>query len=657
MKLVNKYIFLLAGSLMLLPSCNDFLDKEPIDTVTPDNFLMTDGDLSAYALKQYSFSTHSGAGVGIWAQDNHTDNQATSSYNSIWIPGEWRVADHYGNSSNDPYYWGNIYNCNYFLETVVPRYEKKILTGSEDMIRHNIGEMYFLRAWNYFGKLKTFGDFPIVKNTLPDDKKTLVEASRRQPRHLVARFILEDLDKAIEFLSDNPTGGTNRITKKAAYLVKSRVALYEASWETYHANTAFVPNGPGYPGAKCDYDAQTEIAFFLKSCKDAASSVADAVSLADNNHVWADGAAKMNNPYFAQFGADNMSSYPEILFWRDYDIDLGIQHSAGFYLRVGGNTGFTRQFVETFLMKNGLPIYATGSGYKGDITFANVRDNRDERLQLFMMTPNEVLSEGEVEFTDTLSSLPNILAKEESRNVTGYQLRKGLSNHWSRDWNQSSEGCPIFRAAEAYLNYIEASCMENNGSSIDGKAQNYWKQLRERAGLPGDYMVTVAATDLSKESDWAVYSHNQQVTPLLYNIRRERRCEMMEEGLRMDDLKRWRALDQLNGTWQPEGFNLWGSDWEAKYTAAGANLRYDGSDQANVSSKERSTYLRPYEIMNKASNLLYGKGYDWCEAHYLNPISIVHFRNTAENPADLTTSVIYQNPGWPLVADQGPNQP
>ena len=51
---------------------------------------------------------------------------------------------------------------------------------------------------------------------------------------------------------------------------------------------------------------------------------------------------------------------------------------------------------------------------------------------------------------------------------------------------------------------------------------------------------------------------------------------------------------------------------------------------------------------------MYGKGYDWCDAHYLNPISIIHFRNTAENPGDLTTSVSYQNPGWPLVADEGP---
>ncbi|CAK7083975.1 MAG: hypothetical protein PARBA_03724 [Parabacteroides sp.] len=654
MKVFNKYTVLLAGGLMLLSSCNDYLNKEPIDAITPETYLYSEADLGSYALEQYNFNTHSGAGLGIWANDNHTDNQATSSYDNRWVPGEWRVKDHYDNASDDPYYFANIYNCNYFLETVVPRYEKGEISGADDMVKHYIGEVYFLRAWNYFSKLKTFGDFPIVKETLPDEKSVLVEASKRQPRHLVARFILEDLDKAIELLSNNPTGGTNRITKNAAYLVKSRVALYEASWETYHANTAFVPNGPGYPGPQADYDAQSEIAFFLKACKEAAAVVADNVPLAVNNHVWADGSAKMNNPYFAQFSADNMSGYPEVLLWRDYNIDMGIKHSAGYYIRVGGNSGFTRQYMETFLMKNGLPIYAAHSGYKGDESISDVRADRDERLQLFTMTPNEVLTEGQVEFVDTLPSLPNILAKAESRCVTGYQMRKGLSDNWSRDWNQSAEGCPIFRATEAYLNYLEASCIENGGSSIDAKAANYWHQLRERAGLPADYNVTVAATDLSKENDWAVYSAGMQVTPLLFNIRRERRCELLEEGFRMDDLKRWRSLDQLNATWQPEGFNLWESGVYKKYEEQGYKLVDDGSDLANVSSRTLSTYLRPYEIMNKTSNLMYGKGYNWCEAHYLNPISVVHFRNTATDPKDVNTSVIYQNPGWPIVADQGP---
>lgn len=50
---------------------------------------------------------------------------------------------------------------------------------------------------------------------------------------------------------------------------------------------------------------------------------------------------------------------------------------------------------------------------------------------------------------------------------------------------------------------------------------------------------------------------------------------------------------------------------------------------------------------------MYDAGYSWCEAHYLNPIAITHFRITTSNPNDLNTSIIYQNPGWPLQADEG----
>lgn len=659
---INKYTLLLAGSLAFMSSCNDFLDKEPLDAITPETFLWNDADMSAYIIQQYNFTTHSGAGLGIWANDNHTDNQCAASYDTRWIPGQWRVKDHYDNDYDDPWYFANIYNLNYFLETVLPRYEAGELTGAETMVKHNIGEAYFLRAWNYFSKLKTFGDFPIIKETMPDEKEQLIQASKRMPRNQVARFILQDLDDAINFLSDEPDGGKNRISKKVAYLLKSRVALYEASWETYHKGTALVPGGAGWPGNAEDlgsgFDIEQEISFFLSQCKEAASMVADNVSLAENDHVWKDGSDKMNNPYFAQFSAENMEGYPEILMWRDYDINLGIKHSAGFYLRVGGNSGFTRQYVETFLMKDGLPIYATGGTYtyKGDKSINDVRENRDERLQMFMMKPNEVLTVGQLDYPDTLDTAPNLLAKEESRCVTGYQLRKGLSAHWSRDWNQSYEGCPLFRAAEAYLNYMEASCMENGGNSIDSKAEEYWKKLRERAGLPGDYTITVRNTDLNKENDWAVYSGKAQVTTLLYNIRRERRCELMEEGFRMDDLKRWRALDRLDGSWQPEGINFWNStnDYIAMFKERGETVKADGSSTANISSRERSTYLRPYEIVSGSSNQMWNSGYEWCEAHYLSPISIVHFRNTASDLNDVSTSVIYQNPGWPIVADQGP---
>lgn len=669
MKKIIKYLFLLTGGSFILASCNDFLDREPLDSVTPDNFFFTENDLAAYAVKHYNFTTHEGFNAGIWKNDNATDNQAATDYDKKWIPGQWKVPEAYDNpASNDPWYFSAIREANYFLETVVPRFEKGEIEGSETNIKHYIGEMYFLRAKNYLSKLETFGDFPIIKNTLPDESASLIQASKREPRHKVARFILEDLDLAIGLLTNNISGGKNRITQNAALLLKSRAALYEASWLTYHRGTALVPGGSGWPGKAediADFNIDTEIAFFLKEAKAAAKEVIGNAALVQNTAkdcmdetVKTDeDKYKMSNPYFAQFSANSLEGYSEILLWRAYNLlDYKIVHSAPFYIRVGGNTGFTRQCVESFLCRDGKPIYATDQ-YKGDESLSDVRKNRDLRLQLFLMTSGETLSPNVMNGTpDLLPEVPQLLDITEKRCVTGYQVRKGLSGNWYRDGNTAVEGCPVYRVAEAYLNYIEADCIEHNGTSIGSEAAGYWGDLRERAGLPRDYAVTVNNTDLSKELDWSVYSAGKLVSPLLYNIRRERRCELVAEGMRMSDLKRWRALDQVK-QFVIQGVNMWESDLKDKYTQDGKNLLIQEGTEgqtSNVSSYVNSgKYLCPYRAV-KTNNLMYDAGYTWCEAHYLNPIAITHFRITASNPNDLSTSVIYQNPGWPIQANEGP---
>ena len=73
------------------------------------------------------------------------------------------------------------------------------------------------------------GDFPIITRTLPDNKDTLIEVSKRRPRNEVARFIISDLDKAISLMNNNPVGGKTRLTKNVALLLKARVALFEAT--------------------------------------------------------------------------------------------------------------------------------------------------------------------------------------------------------------------------------------------------------------------------------------------------------------------------------------------------------------------------------------------------------------------------------------------
>ena len=641
-----------------LVSCNKYLDREPLSNITPSSYLWNEADLAAFTIARYNFPTHGGFNVGTFGNDNHTDNQAASGYSTRWVPGELRVPQSGGSWNFD-----QIRQANYFLETVLPRWNDKKIQGNANNIAHYIGEAYFLRAYDYFNRVQALGDFPIIRATLPDQLDALKLASQRRPRNEVARFILSDLDSAILLLQKNPPGGKNRISQNAALLFKSRVALHEGSWLTYHKGTPQVPGGPNWPGAGkipgFNINIDAEIDFFLTQAMDAAALVADNVSLVTNNRSGSYNASA--NPYFTMFGDVNMNGYSEVLLWRQYDPTKGINHNVNHYInRNGGNTGYTRQFVDNFLMQNGLPIYAPGSGYKGDDYIADVKADRDQRLQLFMKAP------GELSYTDRtgannsplVEGNPDIVGLAETRYVTGYAVKKGMSYLFVQaEGSLGSTGSIVFRAVEAYLNYIEASYLKTG--SVNGKADAYWRAIRTRAGINPDYNVTITATDMSKEAgnDFAAYSKGQLLTDkTLYNIRRERRTELMAEGLRFFDLKRWRALDQLKTVPQIiEGFKVWGPMQEWYKRPDGTSTLIEAgtpSRTANVSKKSESLYLRPYRINLATSNLILD-GYKWAFAHYLDPIAVQNFLITAEKGGDISSSVIYQNPGWPTEANRG----
>ena len=668
-----KKIFILivsAATLLLSAGCNDFLDRQPITNITPEKYFKTADELAAYTVNYYEtfFTTYrNNWNVGpIW-EDASTDNLVRGgSDNSTTL--------RYFSSSNGRFLvpagqntstaFSRIRICNYFFEQVLPKMEAGTLSGSD--VNQYVGEMYVMRAQAYFYALRTFGDFPIIENVLPDDNDVLVEASKRAPRNEVARFILSDLDKAISLLGN---GAKNRITKDLALLIKSRVALFEATFEKYHKGSGRVPGDPNWPGASKNsgksFNIDGEVSFFLDQCLSAAEQVADAHKLTSNSHVMNPDTGKQQiygwNPYFEMFYQPDASGIDEVLLYREYSVDLGVTTAMPSYIREGGACGPTRSHVDGFLMANGLPIYAADSGYKGDETLDLQQEGRDERLQLFVFNNGDLewYSNGEA----SLFIAPEFLEQPEHRDVTGFRIRK----HYSYDPAFSTSGLIatndqiLYRAAEAYLNYIEAY-YEKNGN-IGGKADTYWKAIRTRAGVDPDYNKTIAATDLSKEDDWGKRSGETLVDATLFNIRRERRCEFIGEGFRWDDLIRWRSFDHLmTEKWIPEGCNLWGGPLKdnekyLKKDAAG-NVTTEsafiecasGKSDANISARTDSKYVRPLRVIMD-NNELYD-GYTWHKAYYLQPYGLQDLTLTSED-GSVEKSVAYQNPYWPTQASEG----
>lgn len=665
--LLKKYFLFIFFVPILFASCmKDLLDKKPLSNVTADQYLTNEVNLSSYAIDLYNMlPTHGEYGWGTFELDNNTDNMAGMQPSAMYAPGQWRVQQTGGD-----WEFTNIFRCNYFLQHVVPSFESNNISGNPSAIRHYIGEVYFFRAYSYFQKLQSVGDFPILRETLPDEKDVLIAASKRSPRNEVARFILDDLDKAIELLNESaPSGGKNRLSKNVAYLFKSRVALYEGTWLKYFKGTAFVPKGTGWPGNEKDYNENyeyplgnidSEIDFFLAEAMEASKIVANQVTLVNNTGNFQSNPTDPPNPYFNMFGDTDMENYSEVLLWRRYSSGVGIMNNVGMYETRGNNgIGTTRSMVDAFIMKDGKPIYASpkwvdeNSSYWGDNNLEHITKNRDSRADLFIKKPGQRnLHTARGSHGVEYESGPDITATSgEEKYTTGYAIRKGLSfDGKNTDFAQSTIGSIVFRASEAYLNYIEA-CYERNGS-LDSYADIFWRKLRERAKINENYNYTIDLTDMSieGETDWGAYSAGALINPTLYNIRRERRCELMAEGLRMMDIKRWRALDQMISTpYFVEGFNLWDEmyNWGWYKDNNGNSVLEEG---VNVSSRTLSKYLQPYRIL--PNNIAYN-GYRWKLAHYLSPISVQHFINTSDG--SLEASPIYQNPGWPLQAGGVPN--
>lgn len=683
---MKKYIYktlfvsLLAGSLF---SCDDFLDREPIAQIVPEQYFKDATQLKAYCDNLYASilpSHTNNTSYGMFQNDVGTDNQVTTSAANRYTQDLWKVV----NTESSNWQFERIYRLNYFFSCVLPKFGSD-LTGSDlsgvnntilgDLsdIKHYIGEAYVLRALEYFNRYQKFGDFPIITEPLPDERDILIEANKRMPRNEVARFILSDLEKAIELLSAK-TMNTTRINKDVALLLKSRVALFEGTWLKYFKGTAFVPQGEGWPGAAKDYNANytypsgnidNEVNYFLDIAMEASKEVAETYKgkLATNTGFLQQSINDAVNPYYNMFAQEDLSGVPEVLLWRQYSREF-VTHNVNVAANQGNmEVGVTRAYVNNFLMEDGTPVYTHGSYtdgdgyYQGDKTIHDVRQNRDSRLQLFLKEPGQIniLYENIVGNTAWMTEpYPNITFDSgKDGYATGYALCKGGS--FNQKFYENGKGytaAVCYRAVEALLNYMEACCERKNGT-LDASAREYWQLIRQRAHVSDDIDATIAATDMDEEAqnDWGAYSAGRIISDkTLYNIRRERRCEMLAEGLRYMDLCRWRAMDQMITTpYFVEGIHLWNTPMEHWYT----NLVADGTDKSNVSPKSVSEYLRPHQKNSKQNGY---NGYTWKMAHYLTPLMVKQFLLTASDGATISTSPLYQNPYWPIVADQPAEQ-
>lgn len=587
-----KKILLLGFNLVIclfMISCDGLIDNPPLDKIGNDDYWKSEQDLEKYVLSFYtSFPTftnnNGGTYLGPLGADavNGSDDQLRANPNTV-INGASSVVTSGGNWT-----WGNIRSVLFFFDN----YTK--CTASFDTYKHFLGEAYFFKAYFYFDKVRAYGDVPWYTKTLEMDSPELYVP--RTSRTEVVDSILACLDKAVEYLAplnSSSYGGTQRLSKEAALIFKSRVGLYEGSWQKYHAGTEFATQG-----------AMPDKYFR------AAVSAAEELMTPGKYKVGIYTTGNQETDYANLFNKRNFSPIDEVVLWAGYSSALNLTHHASSYLTLGTNdVHVTWELVSSFLDNTGnvYDYKEKAKSLKGNDFLMEIAENCDIRLKSTIWIPGDLMWDN-VSAGKKYFDKPYLTQGGEFKNITGFQLRKGIDPK-SEAAGSPFTGTPdelgsiVFRYAEALLNYAEAKC--ELGEQVDyDRSINL---LRARVGMP---KFTVPANLSSVQK----IDYGYPISDELYEIRRERRVELACEGFRRDDYRRWRAHKLFKGK-RLHGYPFKASEWTEPI---GISVGEDGLLDPHANSAPNG-----YEFNEKR---------DYLQCIPTNEITL--------NPA------LLQNPGW-----------
>lgn len=583
---------LFAGAGLTFTSCDDFTDLSPIDSFTDQSYWTTVDDLKMYATSFYGLLSSPSATLDGTSDNFVSRNASTWLFDQNTVP-----------SSGGGWSWGDIRNCNYFLN----RYQK--VQGSEADINKYVAEMRFFRSLLYFSKIKSFGDVPWYDRDLTTkDTEELYKA--RDPRDMVLGKVIEDLQFAIQWLPEKSAAESGRLHKDAARQQLARVCLYYGTYMKYHNQT---PTTGDWTSEKLLKEAASQTDAIINSGN------YDIVKASDAD---ADTKSSEGYPlYYANlFVMKDHSNCKESVLSRFYEEGV-LTHETG--RQEGGNGyGLTKDFIESFLMKDGTPIYNAGSGYHGDNTQEDEIADRDPRL--YQLIPNKhkpelVLTNGEVQF-------PVIADVNAGAGVTGYPCTKFHSaNSKQAEARNTYYDWFVYRYAEVLL--INAEAKAELGQCTQEVLDKTINKLRDRVEMA--HLTTTPVAD-AKPLDYGY-----QLSNLLYEIRRERRIELVHEGFRLDDLMRWNAMKLLDNPKTMFGIKI--TDAVAKEYEEVAGIKFGNEEgQRPVAEYQGAKYLYQYPDRSLDATQ---SGRHWKEndRRWLDPL-----------PTDqlVLNPNLTQNPGW-----------
>jgi len=552
--------------LSLFASCNTWTDKPPL-TSYEDDATFWKNETSVRLFTNGFYSLFNGAGTGTLSSvfsntgtgsdadvffATFSDDQANVPLNGFDIFPQ--------NATATANTWSTPYSYIRLAQLLLLRINS--VTDITDAAKsHYTGLAYFFLAMEYFDLVRHYGDVPFVDKYLDQGTDDDLIWGPRVSRDQVMDSVLAYINNATTLIypksvaDADPNLGANTMNQDIAYALKSRICLFEGSWAKYHeGNTARATQ-------------------YFTECKNACEALMNG------------GDYTLAPDYKTSYSTSGLNTAKggEILLFRKY---LSGYISNAIYTWANSTTGapgLTKDAVESFLCTDGLPI-GLSPLYKGDecntttLSIATTTlANRDKRLT---ETVAPVLSFGGGFTTDASKHISQ----------TGYMIARFNPATSASATTNPIVDVPVFWYPEVLLN--EAEALTELGSFQQTDADKTVNLLRARAGVVA-LQVNNVPDDPKRDSD---------VSPLLWEVRRERRSELMLTVFRYWDIRRWAKIGYLDPNVKPDIFK--GAKIPAGYTFP-----------SNVQGGEDSNrYLNIYPAATAATRIIKDP------QHYLDPV-------------------------------------
>lgn len=571
--------------MQLLTSCVDYLDKESDTELTLPMVFEDKTRIEGWLANVYSHVPDPYWGYARklgWdiLSDDMTASERWRQWDWKVIPmllGEWTPSTDW-----DGNYWSRlpqlIREANIFIENVHPLPDQGI---SATEVTYMKAEMRFMIAYYYYLLSNTYGPVPFKPNYIAPTDFNLADLMEGQrPYYEVVDWVDKELKEVAEILPAKYTEARKygRATSIMCLAVRARMLLFAAS--------PLVNGNPDYANHK-NKDGEnlfsttadkTKWAYAAQACKeliDAAEAAGHKLYTEKNDDGTIDPFMSYQNLFLTRYDEGNT----EILFARPGGSEYGEyeKHATPAASGGSGGLGVTQSLVDAFFMENGLPINDDDSEYveTGFSVSDETRDNtvwdtevnggaiskkgtynmychREPRFYITVSYNNSYFTQEKRLFNFFNGSADNPHTHDAPQN--GYLIRKKISPDLNvKQGTYKYRPGIVYRLGEAYLNYAEAL---NESDPGNGDILVYLNKIRERAGIR---QYTTGATD---ENYIHVDLNDQAEMRKL--IRAERRVELSCEGIRYDDLRRWKEAENvLNGDFY--GMNFSGKDNSSFY--------------------------------------------------------------------------------------------